>query len=426
MNINALYQEFLNSSGISTDTRKIGTNSIYFALTGENFNGNNFVSEALEKGAKLAVIDDANAQIKDRTFLADDVLLTLQELAKTHRRQLKAQVIGLTGSNGKTTTKELINAVLSQHFETAATQGNLNNHIGVPLTILSIPQTAEIAVVEMGANHLGEIEVLSNIAQPDLGYITNFGKAHLEGFGSLEGVVKGKTELYSFLKNNNGKVFVNALDEKQMFNSEGMNRITFGTADSDYPIQLVNAKNTLLVEFQDVQIQSNLIGVYNFPNISAAIAIGAYFGVPLHKIKQGIEGYIPANNRSQLIKKGSNVILLDAYNANPSSMLEAIKNVKQMEGEKKVLFIGDMFELGTGAALEHQNIVNVLEQINFDQVHLIGKNFFQTQTTKSYIHKHQTFEELEMLLASKIPTKSTILIKASRGMALERILDFLE
>src|SRR5690606_3982028 len=258
------------------------------------------------------------------TILVENVLLTLQKLARFHREFLGLPIISLTGSNGKTTSKELINAVLSQKFDTVATKGNLNNHIGVPLTLLEMDEKTEMGIVEMGANHLGEIKMLSEIAEPDYGYITNFGKAHLEGFGSIEGVVQGKTELYQFLKNHNKMVFVNANDPKQLENSEGINRITFGTNNSDFNIQLIDSAHHLSVEFDRIRIKSNLVGKYNFANISAAIAICAYFNVSSEEIKKGIEGYIPSNNRSQMITKGSNTILMDAYNANPTSMLAAL------------------------------------------------------------------------------------------------------
>ena len=424
MNIPSLHHYFLQSSGISTDTRKIYKNSLYFALRGENFNGNLFAQEALDKGAFKVVIDEAAFhKTNGETILVENVLLALQQLASFHRKYLNLPIISLTGSNGKTTSKELINAVLSQKFNTVATQGNLNNHIGVPLTLLKMDKQTELGIVEMGANHLGEIKLLSEIAKPDYGYITNFGKAHLEGFGSLEGVIQGKTELYQFLKQNNKKVFVNASDPKQMENSTGIDRITFGTAQSDFNIQLLDSSHHLLVAFGDTKIQSNLVGAYNFVNLSAAIAIGAYFQVSSEKIKAGIESYIPSNNRSQVIAKGSNNILMDAYNANPTSMLAALENFKQTAGANKILFLGDMFELGKDAEKEHQNIVDFLAENPFGSVYLIGINFFKTSNPASHIKQFETFDELKKTLAKENPKNATILIKGSRGMALERILD---
>jgi UDP-N-acetylmuramoyl-tripeptide--D-alanyl-D-alanine ligase len=424
MNIATLHHYFLQSNGISTDTRKIFRDCLFFALKGENFNGNLFAQEALDKGAfKVVVDEEVFHKSNGETILVENVLLALQQLASFHRKYLALPIISLTGSNGKTTSKELINAVLSQKFNTVATEGNLNNHIGVPLTLLKMNKQTEIGIVEMGANHLGEIRLLSEIAQPDYGYITNFGKAHLEGFGSLEGVVQGKTELYQFLKKHNKKVFVNANDPKQMTNSEEIDRITFGTEQSDFNIQLLDSSHHLLVAFDGTNIQSNLVGAYNFVNLSAAIAIGSYFKVSSEKIKAGIEAYVPSNNRSQLIKKGSNSILMDAYNANPTSMLAALENFKQTKGGNKILFLGDMFELGKDADKEHQNIVNFLIENPFGKVYFIGSNFFKASNTASHIKQFETFEELKKELISENPSNATILIKGSRGMALERVLD---
>jgi UDP-N-acetylmuramoyl-tripeptide--D-alanyl-D-alanine ligase len=424
MNIPSLHKEFLNCSGVSTDTRKIFENCIFFALKGENFNGNLFAQEALDKGAfKVIVDEEAFHKTTGETILVENVLVTLQQLARFHREFLGLPIISLTGSNGKTTSKELINAVLSQKFKTVATQGNLNNHIGVPLTLLAMKKETQLGIVEMGANHLGEIKMLSEIAEPDYGYITNFGKAHLEGFGSLEGVVQGKTELYQFLKKQGRKIFVNANDPKQLANSEGIERITFGTPQSDFDIKLIDSTHHLLIEFEGTEIQSNLVGAYNFANLAAAIAIGAYFKVSKEKIKAGIEGYIPSNNRSQLISKGTNTILMDAYNANPTSMLAALQNFKQAKGENKIMFLGDMFELGKEAEIEHQNIVDFLAENQFGKVFLVGSNFFKTGNNSAQINKFEAFEELKKELENNVPKNATILIKASRGMALERILD---
>jgi len=426
MNTTAIHPLFLKSSGVSTDTRKIFKNCIFFALKGENFNGNLFAQEALDKGAFKVIVDEkAFHKSTGETILVENVLLTLQELATYHRKFLGLPIIALTGSNGKTTSKELINAVLSQKFITVATQGNLNNHIGVPLTLLAMNKETELGIVEMGANHLGEIKMLSEIVEPDYGYITNFGKAHLEGFGTLEGVVQGKTELYQFLKKYNKKIFVNANDPKQVASSEGIERITFGTAQSDFDIQLLDSSHYLLIEFNGTQIQSNLVGAYNFANLSAAIAIGAYFKVSPEKIKAGIESYVPSNNRSQWITKGKNTILLDAYNANPTSMLAALENFKQAKGENKILFLGDMFELGQEAEAEHQNIVDFLTKNPFGKVFLVGSNFFISTNKTSHIKQFETFDELKKELQKNPPKDATILIKASRGMALERILDII-
>lgn len=426
MNIPSLHDHFLKSSGVSTDTRKIFNNCIFFALKGENFNGNLFAQEALDKGAFKVIIDEKTFHTNTgETILVENVLLTLQQLARFHREFLGLPIISLTGSNGKTTSKELINAVLSQKFKTVATRGNLNNHIGVPLTLLAMNKETELGIVEMGANHLGEIKMLSEISEPNYGYITNFGKAHLEGFGSIEGVVKGKTELYQFLKTHKKKLFVNANDPQQITNSEGMDRITFGTSKSDFDIKLLDSTHHLLIEFKGIQIQSNLVGTYNFANLSAAIAIGAYFKVSSEKIKAGIEGYFPSNNRSQLMTKGTNTILMDAYNANPTSMMAALENFKQAKGENKIMFLGDMFELGKEAEAEHQNIVDFLVNNPFGTVFLVGSNFFKATSQVSHIKQFETFDDLKRELENNSPKNATILIKASRGMALERILDLI-
>jgi len=424
MNIELLHKHFLDSSGVCTDTRKISSHCIFFALKGENFNGNLFAQEALDRGAAKVIVDEeAYHKNTGETVLVENVLLTLQQLARFHREFLGLPIISLTGSNGKTTSKELINAVLSKKFKTVATQGNLNNHIGVPLTLLAMNKETELGIVEMGANHLGEIKMLSEIAEPDYGYITNFGKAHLEGFGSLEGVIQGKTELYQFLKKHSRKIFVNANDPKQLANSEGIERITFGTPQSDFDIQLIDSSHHLLIEFKGTKMQSNLVGAYNFANLSAAIAIGAYFKVSIEKIKDGIEGYVPSNNRSQLMVKGTNTILMDAYNANPTSMMAALENFKQAKGENKIMFLGDMFELGKEAETEHQIIVDFLAENPFGNVFLVGSNFFKTTSNASHIRKFETFEELKTTFENNLQKNATILIKASRGMALERILD---
>jgi len=349
----------------------------------------------------------------------------LQKLANYHRKQINISIIAITGSNGKTTTKELIHAVLSQKYKIIATKGNLNNHIGVPLTLLSMNSETEIGIVEMGANHLKEIEKLCEITLPDYGYITNYGKAHLEGFGSLKGVIKGKTELYKHIKEHDKIVFVNANDPIQLLYSQGLKRVTFGNKQQDSNIRLKDASYTLVVVYEDVEIQSNLIGLYNFPNIASAIAIGDYFKVSKENIKSAIEDYIPTNNRSQLIEKGTNKIILDAYNANPTSMIAALENFKQAKGENKILFLGDMFELGEDSEREHQIIVNFLEENPMGITYLIGSNFFKTITTKEYIHTLETFDELKKQLTDNSPENSYILVKASRGMALERILELL-
>lgn len=420
-----LHQHFLKSASVCTDTRKITPNCIFFALKGEHFNGNQFAKEAIDKGALLAVIDDENYRINENTWLCKEVLKTLQELATYHRNYLNIPIIGLTGSNGKTTTKELIHSVLSQKYQCTATQGNLNNHIGVPLTLLSMDANTEFGVVEMGANHLGEIELLTNIAQPNFGYITNFGKAHLEGFGSLEGVIKGKTELYRYLKQNKRTVFINGDDFKQLELSEGMNRIVFNDANSPLQIQLKEATDKVKVVFDNTEINTQLIGAYNFSNIAVAIAIGHHFKIPTSSIKIALEAYIPQMNRSQILEKNTHKIIMDAYNANPTSMMAALINFKNAEGKNKLVILGDMFELGTEAATEHQGIVNFIEENPFSETFLVGKNFYCTKTQAQQIKKFETFDAFKNYISQNPLQHKFILIKGSRGMALERTLEVL-
>ncbi|MEL4308087.1 UDP-N-acetylmuramoyl-tripeptide--D-alanyl-D-alanine ligase [Joostella sp. CR20] len=425
MKIEALHNIYLTTEGIVTDTRKIKENTLFFALKGDNFNGNTFAEEALKKGASFAVVDEEKFQTSENIILVENCLDTLQQLAKYHREYLNIPIISLTGSNGKTTTKELINAVLSKKFKTVATQGNLNNHIGVPLTLLSMDKTTEIGVVEMGANHLKEIESLCNIAHPNYGYITNFGKAHLEGFGGVEGVIKGKSELYNHLIKSDKTIFYNADDSIQTEKLSGYkHKVGFSQKENtDYQIKLQSADPFVTISYNDTNIQSNLIGTYNFTNIAIAITIGTYFDIPTEAIKDAIENYKPTNNRSQIITSKKHEIILDAYNANPSSMKVALENFSQLNTEGKVVILGDMFELGNEATREHQNIASLAENLNFDLTLLVGENFFKT-TTKS--QKLKTFNDLKTYIENNNIQQKNILIKGSRGMALERILESLE
>ncbi len=421
--ITKLHTIFLNSNGISTDTRKIKKGSIFFALKGENFNANEFALEALEKGASYAVIDEKKYHKNDKTLLVNNVLKTLQQLATYHREQLKAPIIALTGSNGKTTTKELIKIVLSNKYKVTATSGNLNNHIGVPLTLLSMNENTEIGVVEFGANNPKEIEFLANLTKPDYGYITNFGKAHLEGFKSLEGVIKAKTELYDYLKENKKIVFVNDNDATQVLKSKKLKTIRFGEKKSEYYIEFINSNPFVTVKYNKTTIKTNLIGSYNYNNITAAIAIGLYFDIDILQIKIALENYEPSNNRSQIIQKNSNKIILDAYNANPTSMECAIQNLIQLKDTSKIAILGDMFELGKYAKEEHQEITNLLKISKLNKAYLIGENFYETIADSKNIKKFKTFKEFKQEFEA--PTNTTILIKASRSMALERVLDLI-
>lgn len=427
MTIEYIHQLFLKCDKISIDTRKIEPNSFFVAIKGENYDANTFATEALQKGASCVIIDNPNYLIDERTILVEDSLETLQELAKFHRYYLKLPIIALTGSNGKTTTKELINVVLSKKFITKATIGNLNNHIGVPLTLLSFNAKTEIGIVEMGANHQKEIEFLCEIAQPDYGYITNFGKAHLEGFGGVEGVIKGKSEMYSYLKKTNKTVFVNLDDEIQNSKTVDFNRITFSQKDKSASISIdkVTANPFVQISALGVQINSHLIGLYNANNINAAITIGNHFNIPANDIKIAIESYVPENNRSQLLKKETNEIILDAYNANPSSMLVALENFIQLDKVNKVVIIGDMYELGKESLFEHKAIVDYLTQNALFECHFVGNDFYTNAIQNTNFHFYNSFEEFKNYLSSVKLEHKTILIKGSRGMALERTLEYL-
>ncbi len=427
MTIQNIHDVYLKCSKVSIDTRKIEPNSFFIAIKGERFDANTFAKEALEKGASYVVIDNADYYIDDRTILVEDSLKTLQAVAKFHRHFLNLPIIGLTGSNGKTTTKELINVVLSKKFNTKATIGNLNNHIGVPLTLLSFNHETQIGIVEMGANHQKEIEFLCEIAQPDYGYITNFGKAHLEGFGGVEGVIKGKSEMYTYLKANSKSVFVNLDDQIQKDKTEHFHRITFSQKDKNGTVFIddVTANPFVKIKTLGTEINSHLIGLYNANNINAAITVGHHFEVPTADIKAAIESYIPENNRSQLLTKGSNEIILDAYNANPSSMLVALENFIQLDKANKCIVIGDMYELGEESMEEHKAIVQFLNKNSSFECHFVGKDFFANSIPKEHFHFYKTFEDFTKYLSSVKLENKTLLIKGSRGMALERTLEYI-
>ncbi|MFL1011739.1 UDP-N-acetylmuramoyl-tripeptide--D-alanyl-D-alanine ligase [Flavisericum labens] len=426
MEIQVLHKLYLKCASANTDTRKIKANDMFFALKGANFNGNTYAEKAIELGAKYAIVDEVEYNTSEKTILVNNVFETLQQLASFHRTFLNIPVIALTGSNGKTTTKELINAVLSKKYCTTATFGNLNNHIGVPLTLLSMTKKTEIGIVEMGANHLKEIESLCQIAKPDYGYITNFGKAHLEGFGGIEGVIKGKSEMYGHLMTNNKTIFVNANDPIQVEKTQNASTFSFGNKNlsADVVIDFIEAQPFVKCRFQDLELESQLIGEYNFYNIAAAITIGNYFKVPNVDIKQAIESYAPSNNRSQIIQKGSNKIILDAYNANPTSMIAALKNFEKQSGNK-IAILGDMFELGKDAKQEHQNIADLAISLNIENIILVGENFFQVEMNSGKITKHKSFSDFEKQFDVSNIKKAVLLIKGSRGMALERVLEIL-
>jgi UDP-N-acetylmuramoyl-tripeptide--D-alanyl-D-alanine ligase len=431
-----LYQKYGECSSVSTDTRKIPTESIFFALKGPNFDANKFAEQALEKGAKYAVVDDPSVVVNDNILLVEDVLKSLQDLANFHRKQLKIPFVGLTGSNGKTTSKELINCVLSTKYKTHCTQGNLNNHIGVPLTILAIQNDVQIAIIEMGANKQGDIKELVEICEPTHGFITNIGKAHLEGFGGLEGVRKGKGELFDWLAQNNRTVFVNiaSVPTYEMAQErQGFKEIITYTTDTNrrFPTVVTMLEDSPFVKFIERDggyYVSHLTGEYNFQNMVAAIKIGEYFGVELQTACQAVADYSPNNNRSQFVQKGSNNVLMDAYNANPSSMSAAITYFNDLQVERKMVILGDMFELGEDAELEHRALGKLLTMCNFDKILLVGKLMeyaIQEIPVMNALYFPDKFG-LHTWLQDYPQTDMHILVKGSRGMSLESVLPFFD
>ena len=413
---------------ISTDSRKIIPGCVFFALRGDSFNGNKYAEEALKKGAKYTVIDEKEFQSSGKMFLVDDVLETLQDLAQLHRKKLGIPILGITGTNGKTTTKELIARVLSQKFNVSFTQGNLNNHIGVPLTLLSMGSRTEFGIVEMGANHQGEIAELCSIADPDYGIITNIGKAHLEGFGSFEGVKKTKVELYTHIKNKNGTVFINGENQILTELSEGIKKISFGSKNCDFTGELINSSPFAHVKANFpkgvLYLNSSLIGDFNYENIMAAACIGNYFGVDPLKIQQAIKNYQPSNIRSQLIDKNGIKIIIDTYNANPTSMKASITSFLNSGNPHahSFLILGDMLELGMYSNDEHTSILQLINNIPKENIFLVGKIFSETAGNSGW----NTFENTEHLCGylNKNPIKNGyVLIKGSRGIQLEKTLD---
>lgn len=423
-----LYNRYQQSSGIQTDTRALKQGELFFALKGPHFNGNLFAARALDEGASAVVIDEPVLEPSDRVFLLPDALTALQQLAHHHRKQFSIPFIGITGSNGKTTTKELIHAVLSTQFITFTTKGNLNNHIGVPLTLLSIKKEAQMAIVEMGANHQQEIAAYCTIALPTHGIITNCGKAHLEGFGGVEGIRKGKGELYDHLASSNGTAFINS--ELEYLRPMAMNiqhKLFYGNQQGNVRTEVLHSSSLLSLEVVHPQwgkqiISTQLVGAYNRANVEVALCVGDYFGIPFEKMKAAIEAYCPDNARSQLIQKRSNTIVLDAYNANPSSMSAAIDNFSNMEGAHKWVCLGGMMELGEDSLTEHQLIVQQLQKGKFETVMLVGGDFLRTD------HPFLSFanaEDAKTWLTDHLPEHTLLLIKGSRSMKMEKLLDAL-
>ena len=425
MKIAELYALYKDHPSVQTDTRRLKTGDIFFALKGENFNGNSFAGKALDAGAAFAVIDEAEYSIPGKTILVDDVLTSLQQLALHHRKQFNIPFIAITGSNGKTTTKELVHAVLSSSFRTYTTEGNLNNHIGVPLTLLKIKQDAEMAVIEMGANHVKEISSYCSYTLPTHGLITNCGKAHLEGFGGIEGVRKGKGELFDHLRAHNGTAFLMRDYDYLAEMSRGIPVIiSYGSNDADVEGTILQSEPYLELVVTKAAvtgtIRTQLVGEYNLPNVLAAVTIGTHFGVPGDKIKKAIENYIPSNSRSQLVEIGTNKIILDAYNANPSSMKPAIENFAKLHAEDKVLVLGGMAELGEDSLMEHQAIAELIGQYKWKAVVLVGGDFLKI--AHPYVSCRDTNEAKQWLQQQHFEN-THLLIKGSRSMQMEKVLD---
>ena len=423
MDVKDFYFSYFQAGNISIDSRKIEKGTIFFAFSGENFDAAIKAEDAIRNGAAAVIVEKKEYEnIDKKIFYVPSTLDFLQNLALFHRRQLQIPIIGLTGSNGKTTTKELISSVLARKYKSQYTFGNLNNHIGVPLTLLSITKEHEIAVIEMGANHQKEIELLCSLAEPNIGYITNFGKAHLEGFGGFEGVIKGKSELYDYLKENNQTILVNEADEIQREKTKNYSKkITFGADDSQYYFEKFIENNLVGITYKGQKIQSNLTGDYNFTNICAAVSLGLHFDIDFEEIKAAIENYKPTNMRSQVVEKNGKTLVLDTYNANPSSMALSLNNFSQFAGSKTVI-IGDMLELGEESVTEHQKIWELAQSLNLDEIITVGSIFKQVNPSEKSFKN--TDELIEYLKQNPLKNKN-ILLKGSRGIALEKIIEFL-
>lgn len=427
MNITDLYELFIHHHCVSIDSRNCPTNSLFFALRGERFDGNKFAEAALNNGAAYAIVDNPEYATSDRTILVENSLTALQQLAHRHRKAMGTPVIGITGTNGKTTTKELLAVVLSTKYNVLATEGNLNNQIGVPLTLLKLNIDHEMAIIEMGASHPGDIKELVEIALPNYGLITNVGQAHLEGFGSFEGVLKTKGELYDYLRHTHGKIFIKKENKDLQGIAKGLEQITYGEDESAFAVGHTVCCNPYLTFDWKQQgkihtVETHLIGSYNLDNVLAAVAVGRYFKIPAERISRTIAAYEPTNHRSQLIKTANNEVIIDAYNANPTSMKAALDNFSALEGDKKAVILGDMKELGPTSDQLHQDIVNLLKQDNFDIVLLCGEHF---QKVADGYTVFTTTEELKEYLQQHTLEGYRVLVKGSHSMSLENMVDLL-
>lgn len=424
-----LYRQYIKGHRITTDSRNISKGDVFIALRGENFNGNTFALQAIEAGATVAIVDDESLRNHSKCIVVPDTLHFLQQVASYHRHQLNIPILGITGTNGKTTTKELCQAVLSVKYRTFATQGNFNNHIGLPLTLLSMDETTQFGIVEMGANHPGEIKTLCDIADPDYGIITNIGQAHLEGFGSYENIISTKKQLYDHIRNKKGKLFVNADDTLLMELSEGIERNTYGGNGSFLKGEIKQSIPFLVYALKtlkgDLYVRTHLIGGYNFDNAMAASCVGTHCGISPLDIQKAIEAYSPSNLRSQLIKTTHNTILLDAYNANPSSMKAALTNFREFRADHKILILGEMLELGSNSAKAHQEIFNMTQNADFSQIILVGDNFAHYGNNINFIRHFKHTDDLIVWLKTQKILSACILIKGSRGNKLERIVEYL-
>jgi UDP-N-acetylmuramoyl-tripeptide--D-alanyl-D-alanine ligase len=425
--VEQIYSLFLESTGICTDTRKIAEGNLFLALKGPNFDANRLAGKALEAGALAAIIDDKQFEVAGKTIIVDNCLTTLQELAKHHRRQLDIPFIGLTGSNGKTTTKELIYAALTGSYRAFATEGNLNNHIGVPLSVLSVSMDHQIAIIEMGANHVGEIAQLCSIARPSHGLITNIGKAHIGLFGGFDKIIQGKSELYHYLIQNQGVIFVNQNQDILLNMSKRMdNPVFYPDKGSFCPARMLEADPFVKIELASGrELTSQLAGAFNFDNMATALCVAKYFDVPETKAAEAVAHYLPSNNRSQIVQKGSNTILLDAYNANPSSMEKAVETLSKSGSKNKVAIVGDMFELGEDTKKEHENVGRQLKNLGIERVYFCGQHMKHAFDVHGGGYHAEDTAALKALLSDHMFSDATILIKASRGMALEQVLDSL-